>query len=167
MKLDLATLPVELIACIYTHSCLRSLVALSQTCRYFHDIASSDVLNPWRRPLARALEPGASPEDTECLRTLAIYGDLVPRQNWVWILSVTGPRPCSRNYVGLTRPCGYRSFAGDIGCSKTWSCQDCGIPSGERSASGAFCRATQTKILLRGVPSSFGQSVRIAELSVR
>ena len=80
------SLPVELIADILGELDIASLVIVSYLSRRLQAIASDSSLNPWRRPILRALcksedeyEPG--------LKHLSIR-QTVPRQNWVEVLSL-------------------------------------------------------------------------------
>ncbi|TDL29843.1 hypothetical protein BD410DRAFT_780342 [Rickenella mellea] len=76
-------LPVELIAVILSELDLKSLITVSYLSRRLHRVVSDATLNPWRGPISRNLSSGTY---EECLRSLSVRS-IVPRQNWVDILS--------------------------------------------------------------------------------
>jgi hypothetical protein len=123
----ITALPVELIADICSHLLLCSLVSFSQTCRFIREVVRSEVLNPWRQPIARViLEPKNAPPPAEllCLQKLAIYGDLVPRQNWLWILSVY-----IKHFPTLYRCIGSdRVFVCQVTSRRSWLLKDMELP---------------------------------------
>ncbi|EIM85716.1 uncharacterized protein STEHIDRAFT_169568 [Stereum hirsutum FP-91666 SS1] len=84
MALTLESLPVELIAGIMEQLDLESLITLSYLSHRLHHIASDFSLNPWRRPLLSNLLSG---KYENCLKHLSVRS-IVPRQNWVEILSM-------------------------------------------------------------------------------
>lgn len=81
------SLPVELIADILGELDLKSLITLSYLSRRLYDIASDSSLNPWRRPILRALRSGQYEDN---LRHLSVRRT-VPRQNWVEVLILADP----------------------------------------------------------------------------
>lgn len=113
MSKTFESLPVELIADILGELDLESLVKLAYLSRRLHTIASDASINPWRRPILRTLRclPHSSSTDAISpstsrprsytstistmlyetpLRTLGVRS-VVPRQNWVEILSIANP----------------------------------------------------------------------------
>ncbi|KAL1735886.1 hypothetical protein EV714DRAFT_267431 [Schizophyllum commune] len=80
-------LPVELIADIMGELDLPSLIVMSQLSSRCLSIASDRQLNPWRRPILRALRASGYEDD---LRNLSVR-QCVPRQNWIEILSLASP----------------------------------------------------------------------------
>lgn len=80
-------LPVDLIAEILGELDLDSLIKTSYACKQFHSVASDTSLNPWRRPILRNLR---STLYESALKHLSVRS-IVPRQNWVDILSVARP----------------------------------------------------------------------------
>ncbi|KAL1680750.1 hypothetical protein EV122DRAFT_207146 [Schizophyllum commune] len=80
-------LPVELIADIMGELDLPSLIVMSQLSSRCLSIASDRQLNPWRRPILRALRASGYEDD---LRSLSVR-QCVPRQNWIEILSLASP----------------------------------------------------------------------------
>ncbi|KAL1662356.1 hypothetical protein GGF50DRAFT_128806 [Schizophyllum commune] len=80
-------LPVELIADIMGELDLPSLIVMSQLSSRCLSIASDRQLNPWRRPILRALRASSYEDD---LRNLSVR-QCVPRQNWIEILSLASP----------------------------------------------------------------------------
>lgn len=80
------SLPVELIADILSELDIASLIIVSHLSRRLRDIASDSSLNPWRRPIIRALR---SPDEQyeSALKHLS-ERQTVPRQNWVEILTL-------------------------------------------------------------------------------
>ncbi len=87
MTLTFETLPVELIAEIFSELDLETLIKVSYLSRRIHAICSDSSLNPWRRPILRNLR-AASYEP--CLKHLSVRST-VPRQNWHEILSLATP----------------------------------------------------------------------------
>ena len=87
------SLPVELIADILSELDIASLVTVSGLSRRLRAIASDSSLNPWRRPILRALSLTAARDEAAAegyepaLRHLSVR-QTVPRQNWVEILSL-------------------------------------------------------------------------------
>jgi hypothetical protein len=75
-------LPVELVAEILSELDVPDLVHASQLSKSMRAIAADEALNPWRRPVQRALRAGAH----EALRHLNGCS-IVPRQNWIEILA--------------------------------------------------------------------------------
>ncbi|KAH9943234.1 uncharacterized protein BXZ73DRAFT_97285 [Epithele typhae] len=88
------SLPVELIADILGELDLTSLVLVAYLSRRLKDIASDPSLNPWRRPILRALRAPTSVDNEAeyepVLRQLSVR-QIVPRHNWVEILSLGKP----------------------------------------------------------------------------
>ncbi|TRM68193.1 hypothetical protein BD626DRAFT_481040 [Schizophyllum amplum] len=80
-------LPVELIADIMGELDLPSLIVASHLSTRCLSIASDRQLNPWRRPILRALHTLNYEDD---LRNLSVRQG-VPRQNWIEILSLASP----------------------------------------------------------------------------
>ncbi|KAG5648872.1 hypothetical protein DXG03_000221 [Asterophora parasitica] len=81
------SLPVELIAEILGELDLQSLISASYLSKRLHNIVSDVALNPWRRPILRALRA----ESYEAaLKNLSVRLT-VPRQNWIDILSLASP----------------------------------------------------------------------------
>jgi hypothetical protein len=87
MTVTFESLPVELIADILGELDLNSLITLSNLSRRLHNIASDSFLNPWRRPILRALRSG---QYEDSLRHLSVRRT-VPRLNWVEILTLAHP----------------------------------------------------------------------------
>ena len=87
MPTTFESLPVELIAEILGELDLESLITLSCLSRRLHHISSDSALNPWRRPILRNLR---SSSYENCLKHLSVRS-IVPRQNWVEILSIAKP----------------------------------------------------------------------------
>jgi hypothetical protein len=87
MTVTFESLPVELIADILGELDLNSLITLSCLSRLLHNIASDSSLNPWRRPILRALTSG---QYEDSLRHLSVRRT-VPRINWVEILTLAHP----------------------------------------------------------------------------
>lgn len=87
MAMAFESLPVELIADILSELDLASLVTISYLSRRIHSIASDSSLNPWRSPIIRNLKSGYYEPafNNLCVRYI------VPRQNWVEILSLARP----------------------------------------------------------------------------
>ena len=80
-------LPVELIADILSELDLASLIAIAQSNKHLYCVVSDPYLNPWKKPIIRNLH---SPNYEACLRTLSVR-TLVPRRNWLDILSLARP----------------------------------------------------------------------------
>ncbi|KIY49458.1 hypothetical protein FISHEDRAFT_41306 [Fistulina hepatica ATCC 64428] len=87
MAIDLDSLPVELIAEILGELDLKSLVICSCLSKRLRQITSDASINPWRKPIIRALRSNHYQAD---LRHLSVR-QTVPRQNWVEILSLATP----------------------------------------------------------------------------
>ncbi|TFY71988.1 hypothetical protein EVG20_g1027 [Dentipellis fragilis] len=87
MALTFESLPVELITDIMEELDLEALVTISYLSRRLHDIASDPYLNPWRRPILRNLRTG---DYEHCMKHLSVRS-IVPRQNWIEILSIAQP----------------------------------------------------------------------------
>ncbi|OBZ76557.1 hypothetical protein A0H81_03858 [Grifola frondosa] len=83
---DFESLPVELIADILSELDLASLVVVSYLSRRLLAVSSDSSLNPWRQPILRTLY---SPDGVyeRSLKHLSVRF-VVPRQNWVEILSI-------------------------------------------------------------------------------
>ncbi|KAF5387659.1 hypothetical protein D9615_000596 [Tricholomella constricta] len=81
------SLPVELIAEILGELDLESLISASCLSKRLHNIVSDPSLNPWRRPILRALR---SENYEQSLKNLSVRFT-VPRQNWIEILSLASP----------------------------------------------------------------------------
>ncbi|KAG6830328.1 hypothetical protein H0H92_001263 [Tricholoma furcatifolium] len=81
------SLPVELIADILEELDIHSLVILSAVSKRLRFILSEPSLNPWRRPILRALRSG---DYQTTLKTLSVHST-VPRHNWIEILSLASP----------------------------------------------------------------------------
>ncbi|TFK43747.1 hypothetical protein BDQ12DRAFT_675493 [Crucibulum laeve] len=81
------SLPVELIAEILGELDLESLIKLSYLSKRLYLVASDTSLNPWRRPILRNLSSHLYEPSFKhlCVRTI------VPRQNWIEILSLAKP----------------------------------------------------------------------------
>ena len=84
--LMLALLPVELVAEILSELDLPDLIHASQLSTGIRAITADAALNPWRRPVLRALHFGAY----NSLRQLSDCST-VPRQNWIEILALAPP----------------------------------------------------------------------------
>ena len=80
-------LPVDLIAEILGELDLDSLIKASYASKQFHMVASDPFLNPWRRPILRNLR---STTYESALKHLSVRS-IVPRQNWIHILSAARP----------------------------------------------------------------------------
>lgn len=86
VRVSLDNLPVELIASILSDLDIPALRNVSETCAYLRAIASDSLLNPWRRPILRALmQHSLAP-----LKTLSVLST-VPRHNWLEILCYASP----------------------------------------------------------------------------
>ncbi|KIK67791.1 hypothetical protein GYMLUDRAFT_1013857 [Collybiopsis luxurians FD-317 M1] len=81
------TLPVELIADILSELDLESLIKISYLSRRLYDIVSDPSLNPWRKPILRSLY---SENGESALKHLSVRR-IVPRHNWIEILSLASP----------------------------------------------------------------------------
>jgi hypothetical protein len=88
MPITLESLPVEPITAILEELDLASLVIVSSLSRRLHSIASDRSLNPWRTPILRNLHRGTYERSLRHLSVLT----MVPRQNWIDILSRAQPR---------------------------------------------------------------------------
>ena len=80
----LDSLPVELVAEIFSYLDLRSLVIVSYLSKSLHTIASDPSLNPWRKPILCNLRSSVYELSLKHLSVRTI----VPRQNWIEILSL-------------------------------------------------------------------------------
>ena len=87
-RMLIVNLPVDLIAEILGELDLDSLINVSYASKQFHMVASDTSLNPWRRPILRNLRSTTSYESA--LKHLSVRS-IVPRQNWVDILSAARP----------------------------------------------------------------------------
>ncbi|KAH7887534.1 hypothetical protein F5I97DRAFT_1806379 [Phlebopus sp. FC_14] len=87
LTLTLETLPVELLAEIFSELDLESLITVSCLSRRLRAVTSDSALNPWRRPILRNLQCG---DYERCLYHLGIRST-VPRQNWIEILTYAPP----------------------------------------------------------------------------
>ncbi|KAK7060391.1 hypothetical protein VNI00_001156 [Paramarasmius palmivorus] len=88
MSTNFESLPVEIIADILGELDLPSIVSVSHSSRHLNAITSDPSLNPWRRPILRALYLD---EYHDSLRNLSVRLT-VPRQNWVDILTLASPQ---------------------------------------------------------------------------
>ncbi|EGO02029.1 hypothetical protein SERLA73DRAFT_104286 [Serpula lacrymans var. lacrymans S7.3] len=87
MTTTFESLPVELIAEILSELDLASLIEVSYLSRRLRFIASDSSLNPWRRPIIRNLY---NLDYENCLKHLSVR-TIVPRQNWIEVLSLATP----------------------------------------------------------------------------
>jgi F-box-like len=85
--MQLESLPVELIAEVLAELDLESLVTVSQVSRRIYLVAADSSLNPWRRPILANLH---SHTYEHVLKHLSVR-TIVPRQNWIEILSLARP----------------------------------------------------------------------------
>lgn len=83
---SLVSLPVELIAYIFSDLDIPSLRSCSELCSYLRAVVSDPLLNPWRGPILRALSEHTPSE----LKTLSVLST-VPRTNWLEILCYASP----------------------------------------------------------------------------
>ncbi|KAJ7284135.1 hypothetical protein C8J57DRAFT_1433033 [Mycena rebaudengoi] len=83
----LETLPVEIIAQIVGELSIKDAVKISQLSRRLRLVSSDPILNVWRVPIIRNL---LSNEYEETLKNLGVF-TVVPRHNWVDILSLGNP----------------------------------------------------------------------------
>ncbi|KAN0097557.1 hypothetical protein V8E55_002003 [Tylopilus felleus] len=81
-------LPVELLAEIFSELDLDSLIVVSCLSRRFRAVTAEVSLNPWRRPILRNLHQRAYERS---LFHLSVHS-IVPRQNWIDILTFASPR---------------------------------------------------------------------------
>lgn len=81
------SLPVDLIAEILGELDLESLIKVSYLSKRLYMVASDSFLNPWRKPILRNLQ---SHKYEEALKHLSVRV-IVPRQNWIEILSLARP----------------------------------------------------------------------------
>jgi hypothetical protein len=81
------SLPVDVILDILSELDLSSLVVISYLSKRLHSIASDSSLNPWRGPILRNLQAEVY---EPCLKNLSVRY-VVPRQNWVDIMSRARP----------------------------------------------------------------------------
>ncbi|PPQ64614.1 hypothetical protein CVT24_008351 [Panaeolus cyanescens] len=85
MRFD--NLPVDLIAEILGNLDLESLISASYVSRRLYSVAADPSLNPWRRPIYDNLLTG---NYETALKHLSVR-HVVPRQNWIAILSTARP----------------------------------------------------------------------------
>ncbi|KIJ69954.1 hypothetical protein HYDPIDRAFT_104624 [Hydnomerulius pinastri MD-312] len=85
----LETLPVELLAEIFSELDLESLIKVSYLSRRLRAVTSDTSLNPWRRPIFRILHDFDGVYE-KCLHHLSVRST-VPRQNWIEILTFAPP----------------------------------------------------------------------------
>ncbi|KAF8843087.1 hypothetical protein BDN67DRAFT_897816 [Paxillus ammoniavirescens] len=81
------TLPVELLAEIFSELDLESLIKVSSLSRRLRAVTSDPSLNPWRRPILHNLRHGIY---DKCFYHLGSRS-IVPRQNWIEILTFASP----------------------------------------------------------------------------
>ncbi|KIL00509.1 hypothetical protein PAXRUDRAFT_129640 [Paxillus rubicundulus Ve08.2h10] len=81
------TLPVELLAEIFSELDLESLITVSSLSRRLRSVTSDPSLNPWRRPILHNLRHGIY---EKCFYHLGSRS-IVPRQNWIPILTFASP----------------------------------------------------------------------------
>ena len=85
--ITLETLPVELLAEIFSELDLESLIVVSCLSRRIRAITAEASLNPWRRPILRNLQ--------RCVYEKSLFHlsvrSTVPRQNWIEILTLASP----------------------------------------------------------------------------
>lgn len=82
--MHLQDLPVDIIAGILSELDLKSLVTVAYLSTHLRVIASDTSLNPWRRPILRNLHSKNFESELAHLSVRSI----VPRQNWIEILSI-------------------------------------------------------------------------------
>ncbi|KZW04359.1 hypothetical protein EXIGLDRAFT_786383 [Exidia glandulosa HHB12029] len=80
------TLPVELVAHILGDLDVQHVILASTLSRRLRDVCADVVLNPWRKPILRAVEE----HDFAALRNLCVYS-CVPRQTFVEVLARAPP----------------------------------------------------------------------------
>ncbi|KAG8802914.1 hypothetical protein FRC17_006316, partial [Serendipita sp. 399] len=83
-------LPPELLTSIFEYLDLKSLIHVSGVCKHFKTVCSDPVLNPWRGQIEQVLRMRAPPEQFQVLRHLGWYS-AVPKENWLYILTVASP----------------------------------------------------------------------------
>ncbi|KAF9238750.1 hypothetical protein BU15DRAFT_47325 [Melanogaster broomeanus] len=88
--MTLQTLPVELLAEIFSELDLESLIKVAYLSRRLRAVASDPSLNPWRHPILRNLQNGSGTYE-QCLSHLSVRS-IVPRQNWIEIFTLASPR---------------------------------------------------------------------------
>lgn len=84
---SLEALPVELIADILAELDIDSLITASSLSKRFHNVVSDPALNPWKKAICLCIDSGEYPP---AMRTLC-NRPIVPRQNWVDILTLAKP----------------------------------------------------------------------------
>lgn len=87
LECTLQTLPVELLAEIFSELDLDSLVVVSCLSRRFCAVTADASLNPWRRPILRNLHRRVYEKS---LFHLSVRST-VPRHNWIEILTFASP----------------------------------------------------------------------------
>lgn len=87
-SITLQMLPVELLAEIFSELDLDSLIVVSCLSRRFRAVTAEVSLNPWRCPILRNLHQRAYERS---LFHLSVHS-IVPRQNWIDILTFASPR---------------------------------------------------------------------------
>ncbi|KAF8559184.1 hypothetical protein OG21DRAFT_1403684 [Imleria badia] len=87
-SITLQTLPVELLAEIFSELDLDSLIVISCLSRRLRAVTADSSLNPWRRPILRNLHLERAYEKS--LFHLSVRS-IVPRQNWIEILTFASP----------------------------------------------------------------------------
>lgn len=88
-SITLQTLPVELLAEIFSELDLDSLITVSCLSRRLRAVTADASLNPWRRPILRNLH---EPAYKKSLFHLSVRS-IVPRQNWIEILTFASSSP--------------------------------------------------------------------------
>ena len=83
-------LPVELIAEILTELDLETLLTVSQLSRRLRQVSSDSSLNPWKWPILQNLRRRDGVYES-CMDRLGTF-TVVPRTNWVDILSMAHPK---------------------------------------------------------------------------
>lgn len=82
-SVTLQTLPVELLAEIFSQLDLDTLITVSCISRWLRAVTADVSLNPWRRPILRSLHRGIYDKSLSHLSVRSI----VPRKNWIEILT--------------------------------------------------------------------------------
>jgi hypothetical protein len=93
MAMQLQNLPVELITSILEELDLLSLITVANLSSRLRSVASDPYLNPWRKPIVRALLKEPCEEAAAELAALQHLSErsIVPRQNWVEVLTFASP----------------------------------------------------------------------------
>ncbi|KAI0033750.1 hypothetical protein K488DRAFT_47005 [Vararia minispora EC-137] len=93
MTSQLQGLPVELITAILEELDLPSLITVASLSSRLRSVASDPYLNPWRKPIVRALNHDTCEGCTEQLAALQHLSErsIVPRQNWIEVLTLASP----------------------------------------------------------------------------